>query len=143
MQPAVAKNENVLVIDLVARADAERHQRRQQRVGARRDGDGVRDAEVGGELRSSASTSGPHDEPLAVADARDRGEDLVAQRPVLRLEIEERHGDARSPDVIERRSPARPTARDRCPGCPPCPARCCSCSGSARPAPPHRPTGRP
>ena len=31
------------------------------------------------------------DEPLAVADARDRGEDLLAQRPVLRLQIEQRH----------------------------------------------------
>ncbi len=40
---------------------------------------------------SSASISGPHDEPLAVAHARDRGEDLVAQRAVLRLQIEQRN----------------------------------------------------
>ena len=33
----------------------------------------------------------PHDEALAVADARDRREDLVAQRPVLRVEIEQGH----------------------------------------------------
>ena len=43
--------------------------------------------------RSSASTSGPEDEPLAVADARDRREDLVADAAVLRVEIEQRDRD--------------------------------------------------
>ena len=36
--------------DLVARADAERHQRQQQRVGARRDGDRVRTPSVARQL---------------------------------------------------------------------------------------------
>ena len=45
-QPAVAKNEYVRRDHLVAGADAERHQRRQQRVGARRHADGVRHVEV-------------------------------------------------------------------------------------------------
>ena len=47
-----------------------------------------------GELALERVDLGPHDEALAVADARDGGEDLVAQRPVLGLEIEQRdaHG---------------------------------------------------
>ena len=43
----------------------------------------------------------------------DRGEDLVAERPVLRLQIEQRNLGARAA-VIERRFPARPTAPGRC-----------------------------
>ena len=37
----------------------------------------------------------PEDEPLAVADARDGREDLVADRRVLRGEVEQRDGDLR------------------------------------------------
>ena len=39
---------------------------------------------------------GPEDEPLAVADALDGGEQLAAERPVLRLEIEQRNGGSRT-----------------------------------------------
>ena len=78
--------------DFVAGADAERHQRQQQRVGTGRHRDRVADAELRGELALERVHLGPHDEALAVADARDRGENLVAQRPVLRLEIEQRNG---------------------------------------------------
>ena len=52
--------------------------------------------------RSSASTSGAHDESLAVADAGHRGQDLVAERPVLRVEVEEGHLGRRAAEVIER-----------------------------------------
>ena len=39
---------------------------------------------------------GPENEPLAVADAFDGGEQLAAERPVLRLEIEQRNGGTRT-----------------------------------------------
>ena len=70
-----------------------------------------------------------HDESLAVADAGDRGEDLVAKRPVLRVEVEERDRIhcSHAADVIERRSPAPPTAPCRCADRPPCPWGWCWC----------------
>ena len=50
-----------------------------------------RDAEHAPPARASSAVDlGAHDEPLAVADAGDGGEDLVAQRPVLRLQVEQR-----------------------------------------------------
>ena len=76
--------------DLVARTDPEGHQREQDRVGARRHSDGVRHAEHPGQLALERLDLRPHDEPLAVAHARDGGEDLVAERSVLRLQIEQR-----------------------------------------------------
>jgi hypothetical protein len=48
--------------DLVARADAERHHRDEQRVGARRDADGVPDAEVRRELAFERLDLGAQDE---------------------------------------------------------------------------------
>ena len=62
--------------DLVARADAERHQRREQRVGARRHADRVVHAEVRLELALEPFDLGPVDEALAVADAGDGVEEL-------------------------------------------------------------------
>ena len=50
-----------------------------------------RHAEVRGQLALERLDLRAEDEALAVADARDRREDLVADRPVLRLEIEQRH----------------------------------------------------
>ena len=66
--------------DLVARSDAKRHHRHQQRVGPRRDADGVLHAEQGGEFALEPLHLGAHDELLAVADARDGREDRVAER---------------------------------------------------------------
>ena len=83
--------------DLVAGTDAERHQRDEQRVGARRQADGVRDAEVGRHLALERLDLGAADEPLAVGDPRHRGEDFVADRPVLRLQIQERDGHRQRP----------------------------------------------
>ena len=74
--------------DLVARFDVERHQRQEERVGPGRNGDGVRDADEGAELALERLDFGPHDEALAVADACHRREDFIAQRTVLRLQVE-------------------------------------------------------
>ena len=76
--------------DLVARLDVERHERQQQRIGARGDGDRVADAEHPRHLAFERGDLGAHDEALAVADPFDRRENLGAKRPVLRLEIEQR-----------------------------------------------------
>ncbi len=77
--------------DFVARADAERHEREQQRVGARRDADGVLDAEERGQFPLEAVDLRPHDEALAVGDARHCRENVLAQWTVLRLQIEQGH----------------------------------------------------
>ena len=78
--------------DLVARADVERHQRRQQRVGARRHADRVRRLQVGGQLALEALDFRAADEALAVADARDRVEQGLPERGVLCVEVEQRDG---------------------------------------------------
>ena len=44
-----------------------------------------------GQLALERLDLGPQDEPLAVADADDRRQHLVADRPVLRLQIEQGH----------------------------------------------------
>ena len=62
--------------------DVERHQREQQRVGARRYGNRVADAEHRRHLVLERRDLRAHDEALAVADALDRREDLGAQRSV-------------------------------------------------------------
>ena len=79
------------MITSVAGLDVERHQRQQQRVGARRHGDRVADAEQRRELLLERVDLGAHDEALAVGHAGHRGENLVADRPMLRLEIEQRN----------------------------------------------------
>jgi hypothetical protein len=63
--------------DLVAGADATRHQREQQRVGAGRHGDRVAHAEHRRHLALERIDLRPHDEALAVADARHRRQNLV------------------------------------------------------------------
>ena len=75
---------------LVAFADAGRHQRHQQRVGARRYPDCVRHLEVVGEFALEGEDFLAHDAALAVAHPGDGLEELVAQRPVLGLEVEKR-----------------------------------------------------
>ena len=49
-------------------------------------------SEIGGELPLEGDDLLAHDAALAVADAGDGGEDRLAERPVLGLEIEERDG---------------------------------------------------
>ena len=75
--------------DFVVGANPERHQGQQHGIGAGRHGDRVPDPEHPRQLLLERVDFGPHDEPLAVGDARHGSEDLVAQRPVLRLEIEQ------------------------------------------------------
>ena len=75
--------------DLVAGADVERHQREQQRIGARRQAEAVLRLRVRGDLRLELGDSRPEDEALLVADLADRRLDLRAQRRVLALQIEQ------------------------------------------------------
>ena len=75
---------------LIAGLDVEHHQREQHGVGARRQRDGMAHAEHRGELVLERVDLRAHDEPLAVRDARHRLENLVADRPVLGLEVEQR-----------------------------------------------------
>ena len=89
--------------DLVAGADVERHQRREQRVGARRQADRVRHAEVRAQLALEAFDFRAADEALAVADARDGVEQRLAKRRVLRLEVEQRDGHKRPMVLVEGR----------------------------------------
>ena len=77
--------------DLIAGADLERHEREQQRIGARGDADAVAALAVGGDGRLELLDRGPEDEVLARTDLRDRGLDLRLQRLVLRLQIQQRH----------------------------------------------------
>ena len=74
--------------DLVAGADVERHQRQQQRIGARRQAEAVLRLRVLGDLRLELGDAGPEDEALLVANLADRRLDLGAQRRVLALQIE-------------------------------------------------------
>jgi len=78
--------------DLVTGLDVERHQGKEQRVGARRYGDDVLDAQQGAQLGLEGVDLRPHDEALAVGHARHRGQDLLAKRPILGLQVEQRHG---------------------------------------------------
>ena len=51
----------------------------------------MRHAEQARQLLLQGGDLGPHDEALAVADPHHGSENLVAERPVLRVEIEERN----------------------------------------------------
>ena len=95
MQPAVAKNENVLVMTSSPGPMPSAISTARMRVRAGGDGNRLGHSELGRQLTLERLDLGAHDEPLAVADPRDRCQQLVAQRPILRLEIEERHGGAR------------------------------------------------
>ena len=75
----------------VAGRDPEGHQRQQDRVGSGRYRNGVVDPEQGGQLVLERVDLRPHDEPLAVAHARDRRQRVLAQRSILRLKVEERY----------------------------------------------------
>ena len=88
MEPAVAKNEKGVVTTSSPGADAQRHQRRKKRVGARRHADRVRDAEKRFELALQAFDLGTQNELLRIADARDRRKHVAAQRRELRFEVE-------------------------------------------------------
>ena len=77
--------------DFVARADAERHHRGQQRVGAGRHRDRFGDLEMRRKLALERIDLRAEDEALAVADPGDGGENLLAERQILRLEIQQRH----------------------------------------------------
>ena len=90
IEPAVAKNENGVVTTSSPAPTSERHQRRKQRIGARRHADGVRNSEKRFELALEAFDFGTEDEVLRIADARDRLEHVAAQRRELRFEIEQR-----------------------------------------------------
>jgi hypothetical protein len=73
---------------LVARPDAEHHQRDQQRIGARRDADAMRGLRIGRHGRLELAGLGPEDELLRLADGGDHRVEVLAKREVLGLEVE-------------------------------------------------------
>src|SRR5204862_408879 len=92
---AFAASASSLVVTRPASPNAPRFllgKNEKQRIGARRHGNRVTDGEPRGELVLETVDFRADDEPLAVADAGDRGENRVAQRPILRLEIEQGNG---------------------------------------------------
>ena len=94
MQPAVAKNEYVLVMTSspgLHRAEAADAVHREQCIGAGRDSDCVGGLEMLRKLPLERLHLGAHDEATAVADPGDGGEDLVPNGTVLCLQIQERY----------------------------------------------------
>ena len=75
--------------DLVASFDVERHQREQECIGAGRHGNRVLDADERTQFSLQIVDLRPHDEPLAVAHACHRREEVVAQRSILGVEVEQ------------------------------------------------------
>ena len=75
----------------VARSDAGRIERQQQRVGAVGAGDGVLDADIGGDLALELGDLRPENVFAAVDDAIDGGLEAVAEPFALRAEIDELH----------------------------------------------------
>ena len=75
--------------DLVAAADAQRHHRDQQRLGAAGHADAVARADEGGELVLQLLDLGAHDVLAVVEHALHARVDALAQRRVLRLQVGE------------------------------------------------------
>ena len=96
MQPAVAKNEYVVVMTSSPRPMPSAIRTASSASVPDDTAMACRRLERAAELGLERIDLGPEDEPLAVADAFDGGEQLVAERPVLRLEIEQRNGERRT-----------------------------------------------
>ena len=77
--------------DLVTRTDVERHQRKQQRVGAGRDADAVTGIRVGRDLLLELDDLRPEYEVLGSTEIADCGLDGRFQRRVLRAQVEQRN----------------------------------------------------
>ncbi len=91
MAPAVAKNEYVdVTTSSPARMSSAISASSSASVPDDTD-DGVAHAEHPRHFFLERGDLGPHDEPLAVADALDRRENLRAKREVLRMQIEQGH----------------------------------------------------
>ena len=90
IEPAVAKNENGVVTTSSPGPTSSAIKRSKQRIGARRNANGVRNSKKRFELALQAFNLGTEDEVLRIADARDRLEHTVAQRRELRLQVEQR-----------------------------------------------------
>lgn len=80
--------------DLVAGTDTCGHQRHQQCVGTRGDGNGMPHTDCASQLGLERSHLGTEDEMLRIADTIDRGAYLVANRRILKVQIEEGNGHA-------------------------------------------------
>ena len=81
--------------DLVARTDVERTQRQQEGIGTIGAADGVLDVRQSRHAALQLRHRIAEDERLLIHDVHDRGHDFVADRGVLRLEIEKRNGHDR------------------------------------------------
>ncbi len=73
---------------LVSRSDVQGHQRKQKRIGARRTANPMHGPTVLGDLGLEPGDLRPEDEHLALEDLTHNRLDLVADRLVLRLEIQ-------------------------------------------------------
>src|SRR5207248_6727289 len=89
--------------DLVARLHPRREQGQMQGARARVHGDAVLDAAVGRELLLEVRDLLAEDERGRSADAVERGEDVLAEARVLRLQVEVRdlHGSPGLPDLVD------------------------------------------
>ncbi len=99
---------------LVSRADPQRHQGEQDRVGAGRDGQGVPRAQVGGAFPFQGLDLRPHDEVAAGQDPLEGGAQPLRDRGGLAGQVEE--GDAhflRIRAAISRTALSKPTERAR------------------------------
>ena len=92
--------------DLVTRPDVERHQRHEQRVGARRDADAVLRPAVGRDLLLQLAHGGTEDEHLRLGDVQHGCIELGLEGAVLGLEVEQR--DVELLGAVHGRYPAGP-----------------------------------
>ena len=90
IEPAVAKNENGVVTTSSPGPTSRAIKRGKERIGARRNANGVRDSKKRFELALEGFNLGTEDEVLRIADPRDRVEHTVAERRELCLEVDQR-----------------------------------------------------
>ena len=95
MEPAVAKNEYVLVMTSSPGPTPSAIRATSSASVPEDTPMAWRDADGRGQLALERLHLGAEDEPLAVADARDRGQRLVADLAPLPRKIEKRHGHRR------------------------------------------------
>ena len=78
---------------LIAGADTASHQRQEQRIRSRGAADTASHAAILGQLGLERFHFRAHHEHLALEEPKDHGLDFVADRLILRLQVEGRHGD--------------------------------------------------
>ena len=77
--------------DLISRLDAQRHQRAKQRIAPAADADGVLDAAILSQIFLEFLDMRPQDQRLLIEHFVQRPADFLADRAVLRLQIQQLH----------------------------------------------------